>query len=230
METLNIWEYQCQECGNYCLTIEAIPWENTGDKGICDPCWERLKVEWGAEWVNELFDIEAVHCAFCGNEMEYIWQDDWYWCCGCGQGKPAVGSRRRTHMNLNDLALRCHEDAIKNGWWDTAECVHVSDPVNCTLCHGTRLLALLNRNQGELIALMHSELSEALEELRNQGMILGTFYIDNGKPSGPAVELVDCVIRIFDALSAYGVDVEKLMMAKLEYNQTRGKRHGGRTM
>ena len=49
-----------------------------------------------------------------------------------------------------------------------------------------------------LISLIHSELSEALEEYRcNHGNV---WYGEDGKPEGIAIELLDAVIRIFDFL------------------------------
>jgi hypothetical protein len=50
------------------------------------------------------------------------------------------------------------------------------------------------------------------------------------KPEGTAVELIDCVIRIFDYLGKTGVDVEKLLIAKHEYNKSRPYRHGGKKL
>lgn len=40
------------------------------------------------------------------------------------------------------------------------------------------------------------------------------------------VELVDCVIRIFDYLGNEGADVEAIMAEKCAYNETRPYRHG----
>ena len=72
------------------------------------------------------------------------------------------------------------------------------------------------RNKAELIALMHSELSEALEGLRKNKM-------DDHLPNRPSVEveLADTVIRIFDMCGAFGYDLGGAIQEKLEYNKTR---------
>ncbi len=80
-----------------------------------------------------------------------------------------------------------------------------------------------NRSTAETIALCHSELSEALEEARNGNPL---YYEENGKPEGIAVELVDCVIRIFDYLAHEGVDVDDVLAKKMKYNETRPYKHG----
>jgi len=62
---------------------------------------------------------------------------------------------------------------------------------------------------------MHSELSEALEAMRNYG-----------SAENIAEELADCCIRIFDYCGAKGIDLEDALLKKIEYNKKRPYRHG----
>ena len=83
------------------------------------------------------------------------------------------------------------------------------------------------REFGTIIALIHSELSEALEEFRAGK---GHMYIgEGGKPEGIAVELADVLIRVADACGELGIDLPKALLAKMDYNKTRPYRHGGKT-
>lgn len=129
-------------------------------------------------------------------------------------------------MNLTDFAKEVHENARLHGWWDE------------------------ERSFGEIIALCHLELSEALEEYRNrkpdvyfaintvqrdgETVIpeIRTDYHDGNydgeKPEGAAVELADCIIRILDYCGKAGIDIEDVIQRKYEYNKTRPYRHGGK--
>jgi NTP pyrophosphatase (non-canonical NTP hydrolase) len=74
----------------------------------------------------------------------------------------------------------------------------------------------IQRNHGELIALIHSELSEALEADRKGKM-------DDHLPhrKGLEVELADAVIRIFDMAGALHLDLGGAIVEKLVYNSKR---------
>lgn len=100
-------------------------------------------------------------------------------------------------MNLNDFSKLCHAANIK--WWRD---INTGDP--------------LKRNKGELIALMHSELSEALEGERKDLM-------DDKLPNRKMaeVELVDTLIRIFDYAGGFGYDLQGAFEEKMRYNTQR---------
>lgn len=74
----------------------------------------------------------------------------------------------------------------------------------------------IERNFGEVVALMHSELSEALEADRKSLM-------DEKLPhrDGREVEFADCIIRILDTAAALGLDIAGAFIEKNRYNQTR---------
>lgn len=108
-------------------------------------------------------------------------------------------------MQIDLIQNAVHKTAVEHGWWDgtTRE--------NCPVA--------------EKIALMHSELSEALEEYRNHKPDI---YDEEGKPEGIAVELADCIIRILDLAGFMGWDIENALLIKMGYNQSRPYRHGGK--
>lgn len=76
------------------------------------------------------------------------------------------------------------------------------------------------------LALIHSEVSEALEAAREGSFIL---YLDeDGKPEGMVTELADTVIRILDTCEAMGLDLERAIREKVDYNMSRERMHGGK--
>lgn len=85
------------------------------------------------------------------------------------------------------------------------------------------------------LALIHSEVSEALEALRegNHAAVLGSNSLIEteeddhpGKPYGFMSELADIVIRVGDLAGIVGGDLEAALELKMEYNETRPFKHG----
>ena len=109
-------------------------------------------------------------------------------------------------MNLNKLAVEINQNAKDHGWWDN------------------------ERAFGEIIALIHSEASEALEEYRNGHGIKEIYYSVNKKPEGIPVELSDIIIRVLDLCGQYNIDIEKAIFKKMMYNRNRPYRHGGKVI
>ena len=114
------------------------------------------------------------------------------------ENRPNTGT-----TSLNELAKEIHENAINHGWWEE------------------------ERSFGEIIALCHSELSEALEAYRNKEEMI---WDNNGKPDGIAVELADCIIRILDYCGKENIDIENIIKIKHEHNKTRPYKHGGKVI
>lgn len=125
---------------------------------------------------------------------------------------------------LNDLLEWNYHINVHNGWFDG------------------------ERTFGDEIALIHSEASEALEAFRADGfsdlvrlaegmyppksltVALAADQGRIGKPEGVASELADIVIRVLDSAKRHGIDIEDAIVRKLNYNATRGYRHGGKAL
>lgn len=80
----------------------------------------------------------------------------------------------------------------------------------------------------ELITLMHTELSEAYEEYRSGHGITDTYYREDGKPEGIAIELADLAIRLLQSCEELGIDLQTAITIKALYNERRPYRHGGK--
>lgn len=86
------------------------------------------------------------------------------------------------------------------------------------------------RTFGDLIALVHSEASEALEAFRDGHHPTEEWTRADGKPEGVPSELADIVIRVADLCGIYGIDLAGALRRKMAFNRTRPYRHGGKAL
>lgn len=105
-------------------------------------------------------------------------------------------------FTLDDWQKYIHAYALEKGWWKR------------------------DREPLEVLALIHSEVSEACEDFRDGEDAFR--YDDDGKPIGWAVELVDAMIRTLDFLGANQIRTGVVMAEKANYNDGREYRHGGK--
>lgn len=73
-----------------------------------------------------------------------------------------------------------------------------------------------NHHVPAVLALVHSEISEALEAFRNYDF------------HNFSEELADSIIRILHLAKALEIDMTSVIHQKLEVNKTRGFKHGGK--
>lgn len=133
------------------------------------------------------------------------------------------GSMIDWSFTLNAIMRECYQTAKDHGWHDGEE-----------------------RPLPEAIALMHSELSEALEEHRKGKPVTKVYFTKPpkppwwrfearrkwkemaAKPEGIASEYADTIIRIFDDAYAREIPLVTALFLKMNYNKSREYRHGGK--
>lgn len=129
---------------------------------------------------------------------------------------------------INEVQKIVHALAVEKGW-------HSVDGVSLV----------------ERIALVHCELSEAVECIRNDEPGIWQSGVDKAstlnegvirifpnsdrwsadvKPEGVLVELADAVIRIMDICESQGWNLEEAIRVKHAYNKLRPFRHGGKVL
>lgn len=133
-------------------------------------------------------------------------------------------------LSIRELCERAHAASTAAGWYD--EYRELRADLSGTPRLGQRVLRLWI---AERIALIHSEVSEALEAVREQEdlrEVCETGDADNPKPEGFVVELADTFIRLGDLVAFVGLekDIELQIQNKMAYNRTRGHRHGGKKL
>lgn len=147
-------------------------------------------------------------------------------------------------LGIELLNQVCFANSKAHGWYEPYMRTLITD-------HDSNLDPIVEnvlgeRNFGEVMALITSEVSEAFEAYRDGDPVdelkygyktdagtVFTEYRDDedgnlGKPEGVPAELADVLIRVFDFAGAYGIPLGLATIRKHHYNQTRPYRHGGK--
>ena len=103
--------------------------------------------------------------------------------------------KNKTLKELTDL---CHKIAVEKGFWNGSFGVY----------------GVAHRNTGELLMLIVTELSEAMEAHRTEND-------ENFRE-----EIADTFIRLFDLCGGLGIDIEKEINKKCRKNKKRPYKHG----
>lgn len=117
---------------------------------------------------------------------------------------------------INQLSKEIHENAKSKGFYE------------------------VEKNIGEMLCLIHSEVSEALEADRNgsytkvsmlaiNGWVSDIDFNDSFKQNVKDTfedELADVMIRVMDLAAFKGIDLESHIRAKMRYNSLRPNKHG----
>lgn len=154
-------------------------------------------------------------------DMEPGWHSGMGWCrthaqpVNPGAECPLTDLRPRPKpppRTIPELITEVSEVNQANGWRDAPP------PAGFEAVHSIALLALIS-----------TEVSEAIEEIRN-GHAPAKAYTQDGKPEGVPSELADIVIRCFDFADIHGIDLDAAITQKIAYNRTRTHRHGDKAL
>jgi NTP pyrophosphatase (non-canonical NTP hydrolase) len=115
---------------------------------------------------------------------------------------------------LNELAREIHEISTSKGF----------DPPD-------------RNNINEKLLLAVGEICEAQEELRSAYGLNEVYYEHsvsalpgydnhNFKPEGFPIEIADAIIRLLHISYSLGIDMDKMIRLKINYNKTRPEKHG----
>lgn len=118
---------------------------------------------------------------------------------------------------INAVTDDAHRVNVSNGWWSDRE-----EMESILESHG---IDLLPHQAIELLGLVTSEVSEAMEAARTQPV---KKWADYETKDTFVRECADAVIRIMDLCRAYNLPLGAAIIEGIKANQARGQKHGGK--
>lgn len=124
-------------------------------------------------------------------------------------------------MNINKIAKEIHNNAKEKGFYkDSLDLINFLKDNNAPQ---SMIELVKNLFICQKLLLIQSEVSEAMEALRNSDLVIDNeMWVKHSFQD----ELVDTTIRIFDLAESLGIDLEKSIDWKHKYNITRENKHG----
>jgi len=129
----------------------------------------------------------------------------------------------QTNLTLPELVESAHNNAITKGFHSDYLMLLVSI-TNSVLPEKSKLKLMSYCRNTEMckdLSLVVTEISEAIEHIRNDRRAF-----DDSWKETLEEEIADAMIRILDFCGMFNINIEKYIMAKMEYNKNREYKHG----
>lgn len=136
---------------------------------------------------------------------------------------------------MEKIRDKCHQNSVNKGFWD--------EKIDKLRNESGVYLDVARKpwNFGEKLMLIVSEIGEMFEawrqnkvecdkpiDLPDETVTLATGETGKRRMTAVEEEMADVFIRLFDLCGKLDLDVGRIILAKMAYNETRSHMHGGR--